>query len=224
MTLAPRAAVRSSASGAGLLAFALAAIVAPLGAQQPVPRDTSTARRDTTAVARPAAGPVAPRPVGAAPADTGRRRPRTVRRTRDPLLDPPIAPSSAFFRSFALPGWGEWKLGRKKSAAIFFAVEVGTWVWAGKAYRDLDRAKALRGDSVQTGTDDQGRPVFAPAMTEALVSARRLHFEDALAVLAANHLLSGADAYVSAHLWDLPARVSIRALPRGAVVAAQLRW
>jgi hypothetical protein len=47
------------------------------------------------------------------------------------------------------------------------------------------------------------------------VKARRLHFEDWIAMLAFNHLFSAADAYVSAHLWDLPAQVEMRALPRG---------
>jgi len=47
------------------------------------------------------------------------------------------------------------------------------------------------------------------------VKARRLHFEDWIAMLAFNHLFSAADAFVSSQLWDLPAQVEMRALPRG---------
>jgi len=47
------------------------------------------------------------------------------------------------------------------------------------------------------------------------VKARRLHFEDWIAMLVFNHLFSGADAFVSSQLWDLPAQVEMRALPRG---------
>ena len=56
----------------------------------------------------------------------------------------------------------------------------------------------------------------------ARVRARRTHYEDWIAVLIFNHLIAGADAYVAAQLWDLPARVGVRADPRGrpAVVAS----
>jgi len=41
----------------------------------------------------------------------------------------------------------------------------------------------------------------------------------------ANHLLAGADAFVAAHLWDVPARLAVRVLPGGgASVAASLTW
>ena len=53
--------------------------------------------------------------------------------------------------------------------------------------------------------------------TEELVRARALHVEDWVAVILFNHLISGADAYVAANLWDLPQHLSMRAapLPRG---------
>jgi len=54
------------------------------------------------------------------------------------------------------------------------------------------------------------------------VKARRLHFEDWIAMLAFTHLFSAADAYVSAHLWDLPAQVEVRVLPRGAGIGLSL--
>jgi hypothetical protein len=48
------------------------------------------------------------------------------------------------------------------------------------------------------------------------VKARRLHYEDWVAMLIFTHLFSGADAFVSAHLRDLPRQVELRRLPSGA--------
>jgi hypothetical protein len=56
------------------------------------------------------------------------------------------------------------------------------------------------------------------------VRARRLQLEDWFAALIFNHLLSGADAFVAAQLWDLPGEVSMRAHPRGLTVDAALPW
>ena len=70
-----------------------------------------------------------------------------------------------------------------------------------------------------------GRPVpdswAVSRYSAARVRARRTHYEDWIAVVIFNHLISGADAYVAAQLWDLPARVGVRGAPDGrpAVVA-----
>ncbi len=204
-----RAACRRLVVGAALVAGPVA-----LGAQQ---RDSTAAPRDSV---RPGA-PVVPAPVGAPRADTA-AKPRVVR-SRDPLLDPPIAPGRAFLRSFVAPGWGQLKLGRRKSGLVFAAVELGTIAWGVKAYGDLSRAKDARRDSVEVPGSNP--PEFRSAANELLINARKLHFEDAVAVLIANHLLAGADAFVAAHLWDLPTRVSMRAMPRGgAALVATFRW
>jgi hypothetical protein len=209
------AAFRAVACGA-----ALVALPALLGAQQ---RDTTPARRDSVRrdTARAPAGPVAQPTVRRARATVSAVPASTA---RDPRYEPPIRPGRAFLRSFVAPGWGEFRLGRRKSGFAFAAIELGTLVWGAKAWRDLSDAKSLRGDSVQVGTGPNGQPILGPAVTEGLINARRLHFEDAVAVLIANHLMSGADAYVAAHLWDLPARVSVRARPRGATVVASIAW
>ena len=41
--------------------------------------------------------------------------------------------------------------------------------------------------------------------------ARRVHYEDWVAVIIFNHLFAGADAFVAAQLWDMPVRGSVRA-------------
>jgi hypothetical protein len=71
---------------------------------------------------------------------------------------------------------------------------------------------------------------YAPNRYAAVrVEARRKHLEDYFALLIATHLLAGAEAFVSAQLWDLPEHVSIKAYPvkaqsYGAVVAASIKW
>jgi len=59
------------------------------------------------------------------------------------------------------------------------------------------------------------------------VAARRQQYEDWIAALLFNHLVSGADAFVAAQLWDLPGEVSFRLRPRwggGMMVSASFPW
>ena len=95
-----------------------------------------------------------------------------------------------------------------------------------KSRADLRQAKSLRGlDSISVGDPSLGETVTRiPAVTEELINARKLHLEDWLAAWIFNHLLAGADAYVAANLWDLPARVSIQHTPAGPGIGAQFRW
>ena len=58
----------------------------------------------------------------------------------------------------------------------------------------------------------------------AYIHVRQSHVEDWVAFLVANHLFSGADAFVAANLWDIPAQLQIRAAPGGASVGAKLTW
>jgi hypothetical protein len=189
-----------------LVALVLVASM-PLGAQQRVP---SPPPRDTVV------------------ADTTQRRParRLPNSIPDSLLRPPITPKAAFLRSLLLPGWGQSSLRRSTAATLFSAAEIGALYMVGKSRADLQRAKALRGlDSVTVGDPSLGEAVTRiPAVTIGLVNARKLHLEDWIAVWAFNHLLAGADAYVAANLWDLPARVSIQHTPAGPGLGAQIRW
>ena len=161
-------------------------------------------------------------------ADTTARR--AVRRLPnsipDSLLRPPISPKASFLHSLLLPGWGQSELRRSTAATIFAAAEIGSLYMVGKSRSDLRRARALNGlDSISVGDPGLGQAVTrVPAVPEGLINARRLHLEDWLAALIFTHLIAGADAYVAANLWDLPARVSIRQTPAGTGVGAQFRW
>ena len=182
-------------------------------------------------------------PCGASEAqrvDTTRitpRQPVTLPAVRDSAR-PPISPKRAFLYSLLVPGYGQSVLDRPIAGTLFFGAEV-TWIaLATKAAADLRFARAHRNDSlvVTYRFDDDGTvardtlnmPIVATVgpnrYAEERVAARRKHLEDYYALIIATHLLAGAEAFVAAQLWDLPARVSIKALPFGAALAATIRW
>lgn len=158
----------------------------------------------------------------------------------DALLPrPPISPRRAFVTSFLLPGYAQARLDRPAASAVFFGIEAASVLMLGKTLHDLRVAKRFRGDSLPATyqldadggvvRDESGDPVVAtwtPARyTEAIVRARRLQVEDWLAAIVFNHLFAGAEAFVSAHLWDVPAALSVRPTAAGgAAVSASLRW
>ncbi len=185
---------------------ALVAMAGVVEAQRvPLPPPPDTVKRDT----------VVPRPA--------RRIPNSI---PDSLLRPPITPKAAFLHSLLVPGWGQSALRRTTAATIFASAELGMIYMVGKSRADLRSAKALqRADSLTVGDPSRGEPVTkVPSVDPRLINARRLHLEDWIAAWIFNHLLAGADAYVAANLWDLPARVSIQQTPVGPGIGAQLRW
>lgn len=198
-------------------------------AQRP---DTTRARPDTTPRARPdatrgdtvrAAGPRQQRP--------------TLSAARDSLA-PPISPRRAFLYSALLPGLGQSRLDRGRAGAMFFTAEAVSILMAIKSADDLRFARAHARDSVVSkydlnpdGTvklDSLGRPVVLEYARNRYagnrVRARRTHLEDWYAFLIFNHLIAGAEAFVSAQLWDFPARVSIEARPNGGGLSLSIPW
>ena len=109
---------------------------------------------------------------------------------------------------------------------MFAVAELGALYMVGKSRADLRRARALQGpDSIAVGDPSLGETVTRiSGSPDDLINARKLHLEDWIAVVLFTHVLAGADAYVAANLWDLPARVAIRHTPAGLGVGAQLRW
>ena len=100
----------------------------------------------------------------------------------------------AFFRSLLLPGWGQAKLNRKLTGGIFVAWEGVTLGMTLKTSHELNYLR-------RTGS---GR-----------VEVKEQEKEDWIVLLAFNHLLSALEAYVSAHLWDFPQDLELRAVPGG---------
>lgn len=162
-------------------------------------------------------------PDGAAPQDTAE--------------GPPISPRRAFLYSFVLPGAGQARLDRAYTGGMFFLVEVASLTLLARSAEDLRIARAFAGDSMPlrydidpvTGLvarDADGAPVVVewsqPRYNDDFVRTRKLHVEDWLAVLFFNHLFAGADAFVAAQLWDLPAKLGARQSRDGTVLTATI--
>ena len=131
---------------------------------------------------------------------------QAARSPRTPAVPPDsarqyISPLNAFWRSFLIPGWGQARLNRKLTGGIFVAwegVTLGMSLKTRRELRYLRRVGSERGD------------------------AKRQEHEDWLVLLAFNHLLSGLEAYVSAHLADFPGDLRLQAVPGGAAAAVSL--
>ena len=154
-------------------------------------------------------------------------RPAAVDTISRPSPRPPLTPRRAFLYSLVLPGYGQSILGRPAAGAIFVLSESIAIAMLRESKADLNEARRLRTDSVVVVGFDRitGAEIKAPApYSDDLVNVRRGHVEDWVAFLIANHLFAAADAYVGAHLWDLPSQIGVRQTRGGTIVAARLAW
>lgn len=171
--------------------------------------------------------------------DTARVAPPLATTTQVPdSLKAPVSPGRAFLNSFFVPGLGQSRLDRQIPGAIFVGLEITSIVMLAKTYNDLRIAKAQSADAIvnryridpATGAPILDDGALVPLDTvpnrfnEDRVEAKRSQVEDWVAVLVFNHLISGADAFVASLLWDLPARVGMRHLPRGIGIGLSVRW
>ena len=162
----------------------------------------------------------------------------TVTRT-DTAPKPPITPRRAFLYSLAVPGSAQTILDRPRTAAFFVTIEALSLTMARKSANDLREAKRYARDSIvatyqvdpTTGIavrDTAGNLVPATYLPNRFggirVAARRTHLEDWIATLVFNHLISGAEAFVSAQLWDLPGQVSLQRTSSGTAIVARIPW
>jgi hypothetical protein len=112
----------------------------------------------------------------------------------DTLARQYISPFNALWRSLLIPGWGQARLNRKLTGGMFVAwegVTLGMTLKTRSELRYLRRIGSGRGD------------------------AKRQEHEDWLVLLAFNHLFSGLEAFVSAHLADFPGDLRFEAVPGG---------
>jgi hypothetical protein len=166
-------------------------------------------------------------PARAQRADSARVAPRpAVDTVSRPVPLPPLSPRRAFLYSLLLPGYGQSILGRPTAGAIFVLSESIAIAMLRESKADLQEARRLRTDSlVVIGVDAGGAPITAASpYDDHLIDVRRGHVEDWVAFILANHLFAAADAYVGAHLWDLPSQISVRQTRTGTVLAARLAW
>jgi hypothetical protein len=161
----------------------------------------------------------------------GAQRPDTVAAARPDSLRPPLGPRRAFFYSFLLPGYSQSVLGRHKAAAGFMLFEAIAIGMLRESAADVHQARRMERDTlVLSWVDASGNPLFlpdtiSPRYTSREVHTRLAHLEDWTAILIANHLFAGADAFVAANLWDVGMRLGLRALPQGrTALTASFRW
>ncbi len=155
---------------------------------------STLAAQDSAAVARPDSAAVIPADSLAALADPG-----AVDSSRAP------SPTGAMIKSLLIPGLGQITLGRKLTAAVFVAFEGAALAMVIKSQRELNDAREASGGEE------------TPLVTEKIRKR-----EDWLVLMGVNHVLSGIEAYVSAHLWDFPGDLQIQAVPGGVRAAASL--
>jgi hypothetical protein len=112
-----------------------------------------------------------------------------------------VGPFGSLWRSMLLPGWGQAVNERHTVGAIFVAWESVTIMMTLKADREADHFRRI-GSS--------------------LLDAKRQEREDWLVLWVFNHLFSGAEAFVAAHLRDFPPDLKLRAVPGGMAVSLPL--
>lgn len=125
-----------------------------------------------------------------------------------------VAPLPAFFRSLLLPGWGQAVLDRKLTAGLFLiweGVGLGMTLKTASEVRFLAATEASR---VTPGSTTES----------SRLRAKKAEREDWIVLMAFNHLFSGLEAYVSAHLWDFPGDLHFRALPDGGRIRPAIGW
>ncbi|MFN8651006.1 MAG: hypothetical protein U0133_03780 [Gemmatimonadales bacterium] len=174
------------AAGWALVALALGGWLGAAPARL-VAQDSTAAPRDSARVTPPTPLPApgqAPVP-GADSAGGGK---------------PPVTPMGALWRSILIPGWGQARLNRKLTGALFIAwegVTLGMSLKTSQELRYLER------------TNSAGK------------SAKRKERQDWLVLMGFNHLFAAVEGYVSAHLWDFPPDLDIGVgpLPGGGVGA-----
>lgn len=181
---------------------ALVMLVAPLGAP------LTAQQRDSVVAKRPVIDALASQP--------GR-------------FTPPLTPKRAFLYSALLPGFGQSRLDRGTSGALFASIELAAMVMVRRSGMNLREARRYQIDTLPAeyrvaGSSVEKTGTFTNQFTRDLVRTRRLHVEDWLAVLAFNHLFAGADAFVSAQLWNVPVELAAIPRPSGAVFVASIRY
>ncbi len=112
-----------------------------------------------------------------------------------------VRPMGAFWRSFLIPGWGQAVTGRHMTGAAFVTWEGVTAMMTLKAQQEANYMKKIHSGSLDL---------------------KRQEVQDWLILWIFNHLFSGMEAYVSAHLQDFPPDLKMQALPRGIGVTVPL--
>ncbi|MBK5188589.1 MAG: hypothetical protein JJD97_10090 [Gemmatimonadaceae bacterium] len=200
-----------------LVRIAIAACALTLGAGA-----ASTMRAQQTDSARIGISPQSDSARASSASTLPRSAADSIRDHRDSVLlaGPPIRPKTALLRSLLVPGWGQASLDRGTAGATYFALEAGSIAMLLFAKSELANARRAARDSTFVNDSTLGPP---PELA-GRVRVRKLQVEDWAALIFFTHLFSAADAFVSAHLWDVRVQVRGGQEMRSAGVTATIPW
>jgi len=135
---------------------------------------------------------------------------------------PPITPTRALVQSLLIPGWGQSSLDRGTAGAIFVGVEVISVAMLIQSKAQLKAAQRVAWDTAFP-PNYPNEPAQANPLQQTLGS-RQQAVEDWTVLIIFNHLLSAADAFVAAHLWNVPIEIQGSPTNKQATVRAHLNW
>lgn len=140
--------------------------------------------------------------------------------TTNPSLrvGPPISPRRALLQSLLIPGWGQASLDRNTAGGLFVALEVTSIAMLVQSKRQLSIARDAARDSVL----DTSTGTYVANPLAARVRPRKRAVEDWTALLIFSHLIAAADAFVAAHLWDVPIQVQGHEGSRSASISTSI--
>lgn len=207
---------------------------APVATQRPRRRSSTPSTRVLIGVLAAAALAVSAA-LPAAPAQAQEASNATV---PDSILAPPASesasdsasgpgPAGAFLRGVLVPGWGHTVSGATTRGAFYFGAEsLAGWMLyktvrrLGTARQQAELRERRVGEALAAqGVEDAAEREAAleadddVARARGLVAAREEQREDWIAVAIFTLLLSGLDAFVSAHLQDFPEPLTIEGDP-----------
>jgi hypothetical protein len=162
---------------------------------------------------------------------------RTVGREQEAALpeetEEGVSPRGAFLRGLAFPGWGHAEVGSLSRGGFYFGAQAATGLMLFKTQSRLSRARdrlalleaveraRLEAEGITDLVEVEAALSENPEVEDlrALEEVRADQREDWIALGLFLVLLSGVDAYVSAHLSQFPAPVEIGAADGGGVEA-----
>lgn len=203
------------------------------GVRMTDPAPVALARGRKRRVALLALGVFAIPLFGASPA-AAQRRPDASPSAQAPPPEPlDISPGGAFWRALVFPGWGHAAIGAHTRGGFYFAAQTATLytllrtrIRVGESqdrvrFREGVLLQRLADEGVTDAQEIQQRLDEDPALDElrGLLESRKEQQEDMVALTIFLVFLSGADAYVSAHLarFPEPLELDARPGPRGTI-------
>lgn len=115
---------------------------------------------------------------------------------------PPLTPGGAFLRSLVIPGWAQAELGAPTRGAFYFLVEAFSLFMIARTQIRLSHTER------------------AEPWNEGLIDTRKQQREDWIAIAVFTAFFSGADGFVSVHLWGFDERTDLE--PKDVSAAVQI--